>query len=37
MPIDEKDASKAISILESHGRKAYKIGVVSAKEGVEIK
>lgn len=37
LALDDKDADRAISILESHGRKAYKIGVISAKEGVEIK
>ena len=34
--LDESEASKAISILESHGEKASVIGRVTDKPGVEI-
>ena len=37
LAMDEAEAAKAISILESHGEKASVIGRVSDKEGVIIK
>ncbi len=37
LALKEEDADKAIEILASHRRKAYKIGHVTAKEGVVIK
>ncbi len=36
LAVDEKDADKAISILESHGEKASVIGRITDKPGVEI-
>ena len=36
LAVDEKDAAKAIEILESHGEKASVIGKITDKPGVEI-
>ena len=36
LAVDEKDAAKAIEILEKHGEKATVIGKITDKPGVEI-